>query len=73
MIAALQKIIEADRVTVNQTMREQHSKDESYHTPKLPDVVVFPKSTEEVSRIVQWANEHRIPVTPFGIGSGLEG
>ncbi|MBN6186801.1 FAD-binding protein [Aneurinibacillus sp. BA2021] len=73
MIAALQKIIEAERVTVNQTMREQHSKDESYHTPKLPDVVVFPKSTEEVSRIVQWANEHRVPVTPFGIGSGLEG
>ncbi|MFT9850494.1 FAD-binding oxidoreductase [Aneurinibacillus sp. REN35] len=73
IVVELRKIIDADRVTVNQTMREQHSRDESYHLPKLPDVVVFPKNTAEVSRIVEWANEHRVSVTPFGIGSGLEG
>jgi D-lactate dehydrogenase (cytochrome) len=69
----LKRLIDADRVTTNLTMLEQHSKDESYHKPQLPDAVVFPKTKEEVSRIVSWANEHHVPVIPFGVGSGMEG
>lgn len=73
IVEALKEIVEPERVTANPTMLAQHSKDESYHTPKLPDAVIFPKTTEEVSRILKWANENRVPVVPFGIGSGLEG
>nr|WP_286886962.1 FAD-linked oxidase C-terminal domain-containing protein [Aneurinibacillus sp. UBA3580] len=69
----LRKMIDADRVTINPNVLEQHGKDESYHTPRLPDVVVFPKTTEEVSRIAEWANAHRVPIVPFGVGSGMEG
>jgi glycolate oxidase len=36
-----------------------------------PEVVVLPRTTEQVSRIVQLAAEHRIPVTARGMGSGL--
>ncbi|OJF16350.1 MAG: 2-hydroxy-acid oxidase, partial [Bacillaceae bacterium G1] len=36
-------------------------------------MVVFPKSREEVSAILAYANEHRIPVIPFGMGTSLEG
>ncbi|MED3561944.1 FAD-binding oxidoreductase [Bacillus xiapuensis] len=69
----LRNILPEDQVTVNPTVLEQHSKDESYHTPHLPDVVVFPNSKEEVSAVLKFANEHEIPVTPFGFGSSLEG
>ncbi|MGO4888659.1 FAD-binding oxidoreductase [Anaerobacillus sp. MEB173] len=72
-ITELKKIIADDRVTTNETILEQHGRDESYHTPSLPDVVVFPETTEEVSKIVKYANENRIPVVPFGLGTSLEG
>ncbi|WP_368505382.1 FAD-binding oxidoreductase [Alkalihalophilus sp. As8PL] len=69
----IKKILSPEQVTTNQTMREQHSRDESYHTPSLPDVVVFPMSTTDVQQVVSFANEHEIPVVPFGLGTSLEG
>lgn len=73
LVSRLRKIIPEDQVTANPIILEQHSKDESYHTPHLPDVVVFPGNTEEVSLIMKFANENLIPVTPFGLGTSLEG
>ncbi|TWI58139.1 D-lactate dehydrogenase (cytochrome) [Halalkalibacter nanhaiisediminis] len=72
-ISELKKLLPEEQMTTNQTMREQHSRDESYHEPSLPDVVVFPKTTAEVSKVVAFANEHQIPVVPFGLGTSLEG
>ena len=73
LLADLKQLTADDRATANETMRQQHSRDESHHPPVLPDVVVFPASVEEVSAILKYANEHRIPVVPFGAGSSLEG
>ncbi|MCH7706221.1 MAG: FAD-binding oxidoreductase, partial [Chloroflexi bacterium] len=39
----------------------------------LPSAVVFPSSTEEVSRIVALAHREGVPVTPRGAGTGLSG
>ncbi len=39
----------------------------------IPDVVVLPKDAEEVSRILQLANEELFPVIPRGAGSGMSG
>lgn len=39
----------------------------------LPDVVVHPGSTDEISRIMKLANRERIPVFPRGAGSGFSG
>lgn len=41
--------------------------------PCRPDFVCFPKSTEEVSRLLRIAHRHRIPVVPYGGGSGTQG
>jgi glycolate oxidase len=38
-----------------------------------PEVVLKPKSTEEVAAIMQLCNTHKIPVTPRGAGTGLSG
>ncbi|GAB4115388.1 MAG: FAD-linked oxidase C-terminal domain-containing protein [Candidatus Caldatribacteriota bacterium] len=39
----------------------------------MPEVVVTPKTTEEISKIVKLANKKSIPITPRGAGSGLSG
>lgn len=36
-----------------------------------PAGIVWPTSTEEVARIVRWANETETPIVPFGAGSGV--
>lgn len=38
-----------------------------------PDFIVHPKTAEEVSKILQVANTHKIPVTPWGGGAGSQG
>jgi D-lactate dehydrogenase (cytochrome) len=73
LISDLQTILPQNQVSVSQSVLEQHSKDESWHLPVLPDAVVFPESTEDVVKIVQYAAKHSLPIVPFGMGSSLEG
>src|ERR1035437_4943879 len=44
---------------------------EDLHYP--PEIVLQPRTTEEVSAIMKYCNEHNIPVTPRGAGTGLSG
>ena len=37
----------------------------------MPQVVVLPRTAEQVSEIVKFANRHRIPVVPRAGGTGL--
>ena len=62
-----------EKVSINETVREHHSKDESFHTPRLPDAVVFATSTEEVATVLKICNKHRTPVVTWGAGTSLEG
>jgi len=39
----------------------------------VPDVVVFPETSEDVSKVLSFANEEGVPVYPRGAGSGLTG
>jgi D-lactate dehydrogenase (cytochrome) len=72
-VSKLQQLLPGDRLSTNETVLEQHSKDESHHEPASPQVVVFPLNVEEISSVMKIAHEDEIPVTPFGLGSGLEG
>jgi glycolate oxidase len=38
-----------------------------------PDLVVFPRTTQEVSQIVELANRHQVPIVGRGAGTGLSG
>ncbi|GIV79939.1 MAG: flavoprotein [Litorilinea sp.] len=38
-----------------------------------PDFIVHPGSTEEIAQIMEVANKYRIPVIPWGGGSGTQG
>lgn len=61
------------KVSLNETERELHSGDESFHIRVAPDAVVFAESTEDVVVALRICNEHRIPVVPWGVGTSLEG
>jgi D-lactate dehydrogenase (cytochrome) len=52
---------------------DHHSRDESFHEAHRPAVVAWPGSAEEISAILKYANQHRVPVTPWGAGTSLEG
>jgi len=39
----------------------------------LPQAVVFPSSTEEVTQLVRWASQHKLPLVARGAGTGLSG
>jgi glycolate oxidase len=41
--------------------------------PQRPLAVVRPADTEQVAATIAWANEHRVPVTARGSGTGLSG
>ncbi len=62
-----------DRASRATAVREHHSRGESYHEPGLPDIVVFPTSTEEVQAVARICTAHRCPMVPFGAATSLEG
>jgi D-lactate dehydrogenase (cytochrome) len=61
------------RATAGLSEREHHSHGESYHAPALPDIVCYPRTTEEVSAILHVSAARQVPVVPFGVGSSVEG
>jgi D-lactate dehydrogenase (cytochrome) len=71
-IASLRQLL-GDRFSTAAPVREQHGKDASYHPCQPPDAVAFAQSTGEVSEIVKICAQHKLPIIPFGSGTGLEG
>ncbi len=61
------------RATDAAAVRDHHSRGESYHAPAAPDVVCFPRTTEEVAEILKLSARYQVPVVPFGAGTSLEG
>jgi D-lactate dehydrogenase (cytochrome) len=72
LMADLRAIV-GERLSTATAVRELHGRDESYHHPSPPDVVVFPASTDEVQAIVRICARHHAPIIPFGMGTSLEG
>ena len=61
------------RVSTGESELDLHAADFSFHRPHRPDVVVRAQSTAEVTAVLALADEQRVPVTPFGAGTSLEG
>ena len=69
----LREIVGPERMSTGESVLDLHGKDESFHPRRKPEVVVWPLRAEEISQILRIANERRIPVTPWGAGTSLEG
>jgi D-lactate dehydrogenase (cytochrome) len=61
------------RAVTGNAVREQHSHGEGLSDSGMPDIVVFPKSNDEVVAIVRLCSAAHVPVIAFGVGTSLEG
>jgi D-lactate dehydrogenase (cytochrome) len=64
---------DAARVSDGASVRALHGEDLSRHADRLPDVVVFAQRTAEVAAVLAVADARRVPVTPFGAGTSIDG
>ncbi|MGO4386866.1 FAD-binding oxidoreductase [Microvirga sp. 2YAF29] len=62
-----------DRVATSATVREQHGHTLTWVKNQPPDLVVYARTTEEVSEIVKLCSGNDVPVIAFGTGTSLEG
>src|ERR1700691_3483846 len=62
-----------ERFSTAAAAREHNGKDASYHPAMPPDAVVFAETTAEVAETVKLCAAAKVPVIPFGTGTGLEG
>jgi D-lactate dehydrogenase (cytochrome) len=72
-ITNLRAMVGEPSVSTGDSILKLHSHDESYRSPVLPDAVLWPHSSDEVSRVVRYAFKRRIPITAWGVGTSLEG
>ena len=72
-IRVLSTLVDPDRFSVGQSNRELHLHDISFHLGTLPAGIIWPITTDEVSRILTWTYKQGIPVTPWGAGTSTEG
>src|SRR5687768_11985963 len=73
LILSFKKIVGDDYVLIDveTLLHYSHDETEDLHFP--PDLVIKPRTTEEISAIMKECNAKKIPVTPRGAGTGLSG
>lgn len=67
------QILDAEYISTNQEQLEKYGQDETEDLMFKPEVVLKPKTVEQISLIMKFANTHAIPVTVRGSGTGLSG
>lgn len=72
-ITYLESVVGDENVLINAAISEDYAKDELGTVKSAPDVVVKVSSTTEVAAIMTYANQHLLPVTVRGSGTGLVG
>ncbi len=73
LINELQIICGDQNVFFDDESLKIYGRDETEKLLYPPDVAVKPSSAKEISAILKYCNEHLIPVTPRGAGTGLSG
>lgn len=73
VLAALRAALDQGEVLTAQDDLLHYGHDETEDLVHPPEVVVRPRSTAEVARIVKFCAEHHIPITPIGGRTGLSG
>ncbi|MGH2553045.1 MAG: FAD-binding oxidoreductase [Chitinophagaceae bacterium] len=72
-VEAFKKIVGEKYVFVDEESLQHYSHDETENLHFLPEIVIKPRTAEEISEILKICNKEKIPVTPRGAGTGLSG
>ena len=67
------QIVGTDFVLADEESLHHYGHDETEKLIYLPEVVLKPRTPEEIAAIIKICNEDLIPVTPRGAGTGLSG
>ena len=62
-----------ERLSLSESVREQHGHDESFHASVPPEAVAYAQSNQEVAEIVKICVRNKKPIIPYGTGTSLEG
>src|SRR6266496_1857212 len=73
IVSQLAQLVGEGHISTRQSDLDLHSQDQSAHEAHLPEVILWVENVEQVSRVLAYANEKRIPVTAWGAGTSLEG
>jgi glycolate oxidase len=72
LLPRLKKVLPVGELSFDPKTLAEHAGDKWFASHK-PDAVALPRSTASVSKVLRFANRHRIPVTPRGAGHGYVG
>lgn len=72
-IVFFESVVGRTHVVLGDNIPEEYAKDELGTIVEYPEVVLKVKTTEEVSKIIKYANENLIPIVARGSGTGLVG
>ncbi|MCD6484283.1 MAG: FAD-binding oxidoreductase [Candidatus Odinarchaeota archaeon] len=82
VLKELESIVNPKNISTLYRDRLMYSKDtwilpvikfKDFESLPLPDVIVWPENSEQVSAVLKFANKYKIPVTPFGGGAAVTG
>ena len=66
-------IVSSEYIFTDADSIEKYGKDETEQLHYAPQVIVKPRQASEIAQLLKVCNEHLIPVTPRGAGTGLTG
>ena len=72
-IAEIAALVGAANVSTAQAELDLRAVDQSHFDAHPADLIVWARTAQHVADVLRWANDHRVPVTPWGLGTGLEG
>lgn len=74
LATTVRQLLDADEsvVSIEPTILQEHAHDK-WFASHVPELVVFARNTEDVSRLLRFANEESIPITARGGGYGYVG
>jgi glycolate oxidase len=73
LLAQIQTIAGTENVFTDEESLANYAHDETEDLKYFPEVVVKPKDAAQISALLKFCNEHHVPLTPRGGGTGLSG
>jgi glycolate oxidase len=70
---AFKSIVGEQYVLIDEDALHHYAHDETEDLHFRPDVIIKPRTAEEISEVLKICNRYKIPVTPRGAGTGLSG
>ena len=72
-LGSFKQIVGEQYILTDEEELHKYSHDQTEKLSYPPDIVIKPRTAGEISEIFKICNEHKIPVTPRGAGTGLSG